>query len=192
MKLGTYTFQDDPDRWDPPRYKVRNNIKETFGPSFAYFSWGSHIIGRLALLEWDRMSCDQFNRFEIPYLAETTLEWDPEVSKKLFHGAVTNGPFEIGKTITGSISGATATVSVVWGGENYIEITPIGLVFQVGETITDNSTIPKSALVTSFENIGKYNVRIFDLRGKYVEFAGPNIAAFREAVGMELLILSVV
>lgn len=193
MKLGTYTFEHLPDQFDPPRPKKSAASLETYS-SVAYFSWGVSILGAEILLEWDRMTCDQFNRHDIQFQADAALTWDPEILKKICHGAVTNGPFVVGRTLTGVTSTATGTVTKVEQGdgvkEMYLEFTPLTLVFQVGETFNDNSSPQKSAVITSFENVGTYTVEIKALDGKYFEPFGP-AAAYRQDVKMLLLIMAV-
>lgn len=190
MKLGTYTFEFRPEQFTPPRVKVAHSVVETL-TSVATFSWGPKIVGQRILCEWKYMTCDQFNRIDAIFAANAVVVWNPEIIKKLFHGAVTNGPFMAGKTITGT-GAATGTVGTVWSGENYIEVTPLTGTFLVGDTITDNSSPAKVAIVTSFENVGTFNVKVLDFDGKYVEEAGPDVAAMRQDVILELLILSLV
>lgn len=190
MILGSYTFEHDPDRWTPPRAKISNAVLETYS-SVAYFSWGATIIGLQILMEWDKMTCDQFNRLDLLYQADASITWAPAVVQKLFHGTMNYPPFVAGKTVTGSPSGATGTVSTVYSSENYFEVIPLSGVFAVGDTITDNSSPAKVSTITSIEKVPSYTVQINDLDGKYIEFAGPEIA-MRQDVKIILLILAVI
>src|SRR4030042_728209 len=112
MKLGTYTFEFDPDQFDAPETERSESIVKTY-TSASHFSWGFILAGKEILLEWPKMTCDQYNRIRDVYFLDTTVEWDPEITKKIFHGPVTNVPFVVGKTLTGNSSGATATVAAV-------------------------------------------------------------------------------
>lgn len=189
MKLGTYTFETNPDQFTIPRAQKYSASQKTHS-SVAFFSWGTSIIGQEILLEWELTSCDQFNRLDALLQADAQEEWDPEIVPKIFHGAVTNGPFVAGKTLTGETSGATGTVAKVLGSESYLEFTPITLNFQAGEVFHDNSAPAKSATITSIEKIPKYTVEIKSLDGKYYDPAGPEIA-FRKEVKLILLIMAV-
>jgi hypothetical protein len=189
MKLGTYTFEIDPDQFTIPRpQKYSASVKTYF--SVAFFSWGMSIIGQEILLEWDLMRCDQFNMLDAIFQADVQAEWDSQITPKIFHGPVANGPFVAGKTLTGNASGATATASKVLEAESYLEFAPIALNFQVGEVFHDDSAPQKSATITSIEKVPKYTVEVKTLDGKYVEPAGPQVA-FRKEVKMILLIMGV-
>ena len=190
MKLGTYTFETDPDQFDIPRAQKYSSLVKTYS-SVAYFSWGLSIIGLEVLLEWELMTCDQFNRLDTLFQADAQVEWDPQIIAKIFHGAVTNGPFVSGKTLTGETSGATGTSLAIFQAESYLLFTPLTLNFQAGEVFHDNSSPAKSATITSIEKVPKYNVEIMNLDGKYYDPAGPQVA-FRKEVKLFLLVMGVV
>lgn len=79
-------------------------------------------------------------------LAETTVVEDAfvDLSKqdvsllKLSHGAVTDGPFQVGETLTGGTSSATGVV--VWVGSGFVELVNISGAFQAGETVTGGTS----------------------------------------------------
>ena len=59
------------------------------------------------------MGVDQYERLRSLFEANASVVWDPEAKVRLFHGAVTNGPFVPAKTLTGGTSGATGTIGQV-------------------------------------------------------------------------------
>lgn len=190
MKLGTYTFEFEPDQFTDPKPDKFSSDVLTYS-SGEFFSWGLSVIGKKILIEFETMTCDMYNRLKTLEQADAEVEWDPQITNKVFHGLVTNGPFVAGKTITGT-GGGTATVSSVYAGEAYIVVTPLSGTLLVGDTITDNSSPAKTAIISSYENVGKFNVEIKSLDGAYVEVAGPNNVVYRKNVKIILFILGVV
>ncbi|MBU0995396.1 MAG: hypothetical protein KJ737_23105 [Proteobacteria bacterium] len=67
---------------------------------------------------------------------------------KIDHGAVTDGPFEPGETITGTTSSATAKIAWADNTNRYLECIDLTGTFQEGETIT-GGTSTATASVTS-------------------------------------------
>jgi hypothetical protein len=189
MKLGTYTFEIAPDQFTLPRPEKFSSEMMTYS-SVDYFSWGLSIIGKNILVESEKMTLDQFNRLDILFQADASVVWDPEITKKIFHGAVVNGPLVVGRTLTGSPSTATGMISAVYSGENYVEIVPLTGIFLAGDALTDNSSPAKTSTITSYENVGTFTVEIKSLDGKYVDPGNPGLA-FRQDVKMILLILAV-
>ena len=59
------------------------------------------------------MGVDQYERLRSLFEANAPVVWDPEAKVRLFHGAVTNGPFVPAMTLTGAVSGATGTIGQV-------------------------------------------------------------------------------
>jgi len=60
-------------------------------------------------------------------------------SLKINHGTVTGGPFEVGETITGGSSSATAEVA--WEESGFVEVVNISGTFTVGERITGGTSL---------------------------------------------------
>jgi hypothetical protein len=84
---------------------------------------------------------------------DITIAW---VNGTITHGAVTNGPFENFETVTGSLSGATATVLLDASGT--MTLGNIDGTFQNPETLTGSSsgaTTTTSSLVTAAYTINK-------------------------------------
>lgn len=67
---------------------------------------------------------------------------------RIWHGSVTGGPFQVGETITGGTSLATA--DVVHVGDGYLDLTNIaGGPFQAGETITGGTSSASATASTA-------------------------------------------
>jgi len=188
MKLDTYTFDWDPDKWGIPEEKRIAVAVPTYS-SVAFFSWGSRIIGQRILLEWEWMSADQYLRLKEIEAADVEIEWDTEAANRLFYQSGANIPFVAGKVIIGSLSGATATISAVDTILSNLILTSISGVFQASETFSDNSAPVKSADITSLEVIPVYNVEVMFLDGEYFEVVGTGLV-WRKDVKLELLIMS--
>jgi hypothetical protein len=188
MKLSTYTFDWDPDKYGIPEEKRIAVAAPTYS-SIAFFSWGSRIIGQRVLLEWDWMSADQYLRLKEIEAGDAEIEWDTEAADRLFYRAGANIPFVTGKVITGTLSGATATISAVDTNLCNLTLTGIIGVFQANETFSDNSVPAKAGIITSLEVIPVYNTEVMFLDGEYFEVAGADLV-WRRNVKLELLIIS--
>jgi hypothetical protein len=71
------------------------------------------------------------------------------ITTRLSHGAVTNGPFVSGETVTGVTSGSSAVISTV--GSGYVEVGSVtGAGFEADETIT---VLTKSAVLSAVDVI---------------------------------------
>jgi hypothetical protein len=68
---------------------------------------------------------------------------------KITHGTVTNGPFDVGETVTGGTS--TKTAKVAWVGSGYLACINQSGAFALNETIT-GGTSAATATVTALEN----------------------------------------
>ena len=68
---------------------------------------------------------------------------------KIDHGTITNGPFDPGETITGSLSSATAKIAWADTANRYLECIRATGTFQPGETIT-GGTSTATAVITAF------------------------------------------
>ena len=112
MKLGAYTFDWNPDVFTLPQAEKSLGKVKTYS-SIAFFSWGLSLAGKEISIEWDWMGVDQYERLRSLFEANASVVWDPEAKVRLFHGAVTNGPFVPAKTLTGATSGATGTIGQV-------------------------------------------------------------------------------
>ena len=192
MKLGGYTFDWNPDTFTLPQPEKSTGKVKTYS-SVAFFSWGLSLLGKEISLEWDWMGVDQYERLRSLFEANAPVVWDPEGKERIFHGAVTNGPFLPAKTLTGATSGATGTIGEVasdtpW---NFLVMTGVTGSFRAEETVTDNSVPAKSASLTSVEAFGTYNVEVLSLDGKLFEEIGTNMP-YRKDIRMRLLVLETV
>ncbi len=192
VKLGAYTFDWNPDVFTLPQAEKSLGKVKTYS-SIAFFSWGLSLAGKEISIEWDWMGVDQYERLRSLFEANASVVWDPEAKVRLFHGAVTNGPFVPAKTLTGATSGATGTIGQVvsdtpW---NFLVLASVTGSFHAGETVTDNSVPAKSAVLTSVEAFQTYNVEILSLDGKLFEEIGTNMP-YRKDIRMRLLVLGIV
>ena len=69
---------------------------------------------------------------------------------RMSHGAVTDGPFDVGETITGGTSAKTAKVA--WVGSGFLELISVSGAFTIGETITGGGSAA-TAVVTASEQV---------------------------------------
>ncbi len=76
MSLGNYAFEWPPDRWTIPKAEKYSGRVRTYG-SAAFFSFGTWIVGKEILLEWDFMPDDQFETLNGLYLDDEPKLWDP-------------------------------------------------------------------------------------------------------------------
>ena len=67
-----------------------------------------------------------------------TESYDLSNVRRIYHGAVTGGPFQIGEIITGSISTATGVITSV--GSVFVLYTPLSGTLQASETITGGTS----------------------------------------------------
>lgn len=68
---------------------------------------------------------------------------DLQNHKFIPHGSVTDGPYVVGDTITGSISGATGTIVSI--GSNFLDYDPVAGTMQSGEVLTGTTgSLPKA------------------------------------------------
>ncbi len=192
MKLGAYTFDWNPDVFTLPQPEKSLGKVKTYS-SIAFFSWGLSLAGKEISIEWDWMGVDQYERLRTLFEGNAPEVWDPEAKVRLFHGAVTNGPFVPARTLTGVASNATGTIDQVvsdtpW---NFLVLASVTGNFQAGETVTDNSVPAKSAVLTSVEAFQTYNVEVLSLDGKLFEEIGTNMP-YRKDIRMRLLVLGIV
>jgi len=146
-----------------PTREIHRKVK-TYS-SVAFFSWGCPYWERRYRLSgtgWGR----SIRATPEPIRGERSVVWDPEGKVRIFHGAVTNGPFLPAKTLTGATSARRGRSR---GGLGYpLEFSRDDGVtgsFRAEETVTDNSVPAKSASLTSVEAFGTYNVEVLSLDG---------------------------
>jgi hypothetical protein len=192
VKLGAYTFDWNPDVFTLPQAEKSLGKVKTYS-SIAFFSWGLSLAGKEISIEWDWMGVDQYERLRALFEGNAPVVWDPEAKVRLFHGAVTNGPFVPARTLTGVASGATGTIDQVvsdtpW---NFLVLASVTGNFQAGETVTDNSVPAKSAVLTSVEAFQTYSVEVLSLDGKLFEEIGTNMP-YRKDIRMRLLVMGIV
>jgi hypothetical protein len=188
MKLYDYTFTWDPDRGTEPTNDKYSAMVKTYS-SVAFFSWGLTIVGKEILLEWDTLDLPQYNRLREIFALDAQVVWEP-CKGRITHGTVANGPFIEYKPITGVTSGALADIILVNSSDSYIDISGVNGTFQVAETVRDNSSPIKSAVISAL-SIPKYYVNISHLDGQYVELVGPSLP-YRSNVKMSLVIMGIV
>jgi hypothetical protein len=186
MKLNSYTFTYEPDRWTPPRAAKSSSFVQTYS-SAAFFSWGLSLVGEKILLEWDRLDLAQFDALDDILALDTVVVWEPCIGR-LTHGAVTNGPFVEDKTIRGDTSTATATINLVHSATT-IDVITVDGTFQA-EVIRDNSSPVKSATVSTI-SVPKYNVELVSLDGKLVEPWG-SLWAYRQDIILTMVVMGVI
>ena len=185
MRLDSYTFDFKPDKWTIPRpQKFAATVKTYSG--FGFFSWGLSIVGMELLLEWELLSQLQFTKLDEKLVLDTTLLFEP-CAGRLTHGAVTNGPFQEDRIVTGVTSGATATIAMANSTETYLDVVDIVGTFQGTEVIRDNGFSPPIQATLSAVSVPKYNVEIISLDGQYVE-AVSNLYSIRSNVILHLVI----
>ena len=192
MKLGGYTFDWNPDTFTLPQAEKSLGKVKTYS-SVAFFSWGLSLAGKEISLEWDWMGVDQYERLRSLFEANAPVVWDPEGKVRIFHGAVTNGPFLPAKILTGGTSGATGTIGEVASDSpwNFLVMTGVTGSFLAGETVTDNSVPSKNATLTSIEAFQTNTVEIVSLDGKLFTEIGTNMP-YRKEIRMRLLVLGTV
>jgi hypothetical protein len=188
MNIGGYTMTWPPDRFTIPKDTRFQSFVKTF-ESGVFFDWGFFVVGGGVVLEWDWLPVEEFARLQEIYELAALQLWEPGQQDRLFHGTVTNAPFVTTKTVTGQVSGATGTVSLVDSTKGYIEITGRSGMFQRTETIEDDSAPVKSATVTTVDILKNYYVQILDFTGKVFEVVGTDIH-YRRQTKMKLLLMS--
>lgn len=191
MKLGSYTFEWDPDDLTIPKKGKYCSYVLTYS-SVAFFTFGLSIIGKIIDIPWDECPADQFERIQAIFEEDTTQTWYPELDDIIHYGSpFVNLPFEAGAVITGQTSGATATISNVFTKLDYIMLTGITGTFQADEVIKDDTPAPnqKSATITSLIDIPNYTVNIISWTGKYIKNLNTGIP-YREDCNLRLLIMA--
>jgi hypothetical protein len=76
MSLGSYTFDWPPDKWSIPKSEKYSGRVLTYD-SAAFFSFGTSIVGKEILLEWDFMPVEQFESLNSLYLDDEPKTWVP-------------------------------------------------------------------------------------------------------------------
>jgi hypothetical protein len=74
MSLNGYDFPWAPDRWTIPKADKFTGRTLTWS-SAGFFSFGSSIIGKEIVLEWDWMSREQFDALDAIVQADTQVAW---------------------------------------------------------------------------------------------------------------------
>jgi hypothetical protein len=74
MVLNDYTFTWFPDRWTIPKADKFSGKTLTW-ESAGFFSFGTSIIGKEIILEWDWMPHDQFDELNNIVLLDTQVLW---------------------------------------------------------------------------------------------------------------------
>jgi hypothetical protein len=104
MKLGTYTFTDNPEEFIDIIAQKHSASVDTY-TTVAYFSWGMLIDGKEIILEWDYMSKAQFDALDTLYQADTATVFDPQDGKgNTYNVEITNleGQYFVSPEVTGA------------------------------------------------------------------------------------------
>jgi len=115
------------------RINLRHNINLTYG--YHYYSDND---GQIRLILPSASTYNPTTGGDEPGLVFIKYPPSYDFGDILYHGSVTGDPFQVGETITGTDSSATATVTVVGG--DYLEVSGISGTFQKGEKITGGSS----------------------------------------------------
>lgn len=185
MKLGSYTFEDEPD-YDIPQAEKSAAVVQTYS-SASFFSWGMFLVGKGIQLSWELMTQAQFEELNAIYQLNTSETWEPRYGQ-LTHGAVANGPFEAEKTVIGMSSGASG--KTVYVGSGLIKVANISGTFTVSETIQEVGSSPTKSATVSAVSVPKYTVEIASFNGQYVEAGWGPAMHFRRGVKMNLVIMA--
>jgi hypothetical protein len=77
MRLGSYTFEWNPDRMSIPESKKEVSEVKTYDGS-AIFLWDSLLQGVPVTLEWRYMSLDQYDQLRALFLSGDSVEFNPD------------------------------------------------------------------------------------------------------------------
>jgi hypothetical protein len=83
MRLGTYDFDWDPVQYTIPVEGKSFSVVQTYD-SVAFFSWGTKIIGKEIVMEWDMVTESQFNSLQTILEADEEVEWSPISGEQSF------------------------------------------------------------------------------------------------------------
>ena len=76
MTLGGYLFDWNPDQFGILKEEKYTGVVLTYG-SIGYFSFGTSIVGKQILLEWNWMKQSQFDTLNGLYLSDESKIWIP-------------------------------------------------------------------------------------------------------------------
>ena len=75
--LGSYTFEDNPEKMGiPEKTKTVSRVK-TYNGS-ATFQWPAIIQGSLVIMFWTVISIEQYDAMRALYLSPDTVSWNPQ------------------------------------------------------------------------------------------------------------------
>jgi hypothetical protein len=77
IELGGYTFLYNPARMTAIKPERSTGKVETYS-SVAFFSWGSSIVGKEILMEWDVVEKSLVDELDTFYAADETIVLDPQ------------------------------------------------------------------------------------------------------------------
>ena len=75
--LGSYTFEDNPEKLTIPESKKMVSEVKTYAGS-AIFQWPALIQGQAVAMFWTVMSIAQYTAFRALYLSHDTITWNPQ------------------------------------------------------------------------------------------------------------------
>ena len=76
MTLGGYEFEWNPSQYTIPKEDKSYSVVQTYS-SAAYFSWGTSIIGKEIVVEWEMMPADDFDQIQTLLEADAEVVWVP-------------------------------------------------------------------------------------------------------------------
>lgn len=77
MKLGSYSFEREPDTCTVPHKARYTSMVKTYGGA-VFFSWGLFIEGVEIEMTWRVMSATMFNALQTLLEADTEIVWDQQ------------------------------------------------------------------------------------------------------------------
>lgn len=77
QSLGSYTFEDDPEKMTIPESKKTVSVVKTYSGS-AVFQWPALIQGQDIELFWTLMTDDQYDELRSLYISSDAVTWDPQ------------------------------------------------------------------------------------------------------------------
>ncbi|MDX9788887.1 MAG: hypothetical protein RBT11_19075 [Desulfobacterales bacterium] len=83
--LGSYSFEDDPEKMTIPESKKVFASVQTYSGA-AVFQWPANIAGQRVNLFWTLMSDEMYEELRTLYLSPSAITWCPKPSTTTEHG----------------------------------------------------------------------------------------------------------
>lgn len=84
--LGTYSFEDDPEKMTIPESKKTVAVVQTYS-SAAVFQWPALISGQEVSLYWTLMSDTMYGYLRALYISQDIVTWIPKPATLTYAGA---------------------------------------------------------------------------------------------------------